>query len=223
MSPFLRYAETGRSQGWTLGVEGGYQKTLREGPFSLALSPALLAALYPGTPYAPYLAVGGGVEGGFREGDLALRAGYAGRLEVLGKTPPFSYENRDEFQRLFLEGRRGPFALRYTLENPLGNRMDRLEGEYREEALGTLRLGYVRGSYGEMRLAYAMPLPERTCCQALWLAPELGWGEGGPSRYGLTLRYYDGCFAYELRVQNVLKGQYDEATGPGFSFGLSLR
>ncbi len=223
MSPFLRYAETGRSQGWTLGVEGGYHQTLREGPFSLTLSPALLAALYPGTPYAPYLAVGGGVEGGFREGDLALRAGYAGRLEVLGKTPPFAYENRDEFQRLFLEGRRGPFALRYTLENPLGNRVDRLEGEYREEALGTLRLGYVRGSYQEVRLAYAMPLPERTCCQALWLAPELGWGEGGPSRYGLTLRYYDGCFAYELRVQNVLKGQYGEATGPGFSFGLSLR
>ncbi|MGC8877504.1 hypothetical protein [Thermus sp.] len=223
LSPFLRYAETGRSQGWTLGVEGSYRQTLREGPLSLTLSPTLLAAFYPRTPYAPYLALGGSVEGGFQEGALALRLGYAGRLEPLEKTPPFIYENRDEFQRLFLEGRLGPFSLRYTLENPLGYRLDRLEAEYREEALGTLRLAYVRGSFGELRLAYAPPLPDRACCQALWAALEGGVGEGGLSRYGLTLRYYDGCFAYEVRAQNVLKGQYGEATGLSFSFGLSLR
>ena len=43
------------------------------------------------------------------------------------------------------------------------------------------------------------------------------------SRYGLTLRLYDGCFAYELKAQNVLKGQYDEATGFSLGLGLSVR
>ncbi|GAB5602434.1 hypothetical protein FJNA_09590 [Thermus sp. FJN-A] len=223
LSPFLRYAETGRSRGWTLGVEGSYRHTLREGPFSLTLSPAFLASLYPGTPYAPYLALGGSVEGAFREGDLALRLAYAGRLEPLTPTPPFAYENRDEFQRLSAEAQYGPFALRYALENPLGNRLDRLEGEYRDGALGVFRLGYLRGSLEEVRLAYAMPLPDRTCCQALWLSPEVGLTREGLSRYGATLRYYDGCFAYELRAQNVLRGQYGEAVGLSLGFGLSLR
>ncbi|WP_038071187.1 hypothetical protein [Thermus scotoductus] len=223
LRPFLRYAETGRSQGTTVGLEGSYRTALEEGPFSLTLSPTFLAALYPGTPYPPYLSLGGSLEGSFGEGGLSLRLRFGGRLEPLSHTPPFTYEKRDEFQSLSLKGGYGPFTLAYTLENPLGNRVDRLEGEYRDNALGTFRLAYVRGSYGEVRFGYAMPLPDRTCCQALWLAPELGWGEGGPSRYGLTLRYYDGCFAYEVRAQNVLKGQYGETTGLGFSFGLSLR
>ncbi|WP_022798867.1 hypothetical protein [Thermus islandicus] len=223
VSPFLRYAETGRSRGPTLGLEGSYRANLEEGPFSLTLSPTLLAALYPGTPYPPYLSLGGSLEGNFREGDLHLRLRFSGRLEPLSRTPPFTYEKRAEFQTLSLKAGYGPFALAYTLENPLGNRLDLLEGEYRDGALGTFRLAYVRGSYGEVRLGYALPLPNRACCQAFWAALEGGVGEGGLSRYGLTLRYYDGCFAYEARAQNVLKGQYGEATGLGFSFGLSLR
>ncbi|GGN00294.1 hypothetical protein GCM10007092_12870 [Thermus composti] len=223
LSPFLRYAETGKSQGWTLGLEGSYRHTLQEGPFRLTLNPSFLGALYPGTGYPAYLALGGSLEGGYREGDLVLRAGYAGRLEPLEKTPPFTYENRDEFQRLFLEGGYGPLSLAYTLENPLGNRLDRLEGRFQDPSLGTFRAAYVRGSYEEVRLVYAMPLPDRACCQALWLAPEVGLNREGLTRYGATLRYYDGCFAYELRAQNVLKGQYDETTGLSFSFGLSLR
>lgn len=223
LRPFLRYAETARSQGTTVGLEGGYRETLKEGPFSLTFSPSLLFAFYPFTPYAPYLALGGSLEGLFREGDLSLRASYAGRLEPLSPMPPFTFEHRDEFQRLSLEGRYGPFGLRYTLENPLGQRLDRLEGEFQDPGLGTFRLGYVRGSLEEVRLGYAMPLPERTCCQALWLSPEVGLNGEGITRLGLTLRYYDGCFAYEVRAQNVLKGQYGETTGLGFSFGLSLR
>ncbi|WP_267209708.1 hypothetical protein, partial [Brucella melitensis] len=87
--------------------------------------------------YAPYLALGGSLEGLFREGDLSLRASYAGRLEPLSPTPPFTFENRDEFQRLTLEGRYGSFGLRYALENPLGQRLDRLEGEFQDPGLGT--------------------------------------------------------------------------------------
>lgn len=223
LRPFLRYAETARSQGTTVGLEGGYRETLKEGPFSLTFSPSLLFAFYPFTPYAPYLALGGSLEGLFREGDLSLRASYAGRLEPLSPMPPFTFEHRDEFQRLSLEGRYGPFGLRYALENPLGQRLDRLEGEFQDPGLGTLRLGYVRGSLEELRLGYAMPLPERTCCQALWLSPEVGLNGEGITRLGLTFRYYDGCFAYEVRWQNILKGQYGEATGQSLSFGLSLR
>ncbi|RTI00613.1 hypothetical protein CSW23_08370 [Thermus scotoductus] len=223
LRPFLRYAETARSQGTTVGLEGGYRETLKEGPFSLTFSPSLLFAFYPFTPYAPYLALGGSLEGLFREGDLSLRASYAGRLEPLSPMPPFTFEHRDEFQRLSLEGRYGPFGLRYTLKNPLGQRLDRLEGEFQDPGLGTLRLGYVRGSLEELRLGYAMPLPERTCCQALWLSPEVGLNREGITRLGLTFRYYDGCFAYEVRWQNILKGQYGEATGQSLSFGLSLR
>jgi len=98
-----------------------------------------------------------------------------------------------------------------------------VEAAYAAEGLGRLALAWVRGSYAEWRLAYAPPLPQRTCCQALWLAPELGLGPEGPSRYGLTLRYYDGCFAYEVRAARVLQGQHDEATGYTLSFGLTLR
>lgn len=84
-------------------------------------------------------------------------------------------------------------------------------------------MAYVRGSHEEVRLAYAMPPPDRACCQAFWLAPEVGLSREGLSRYGATFRYYDGCFAYELRAQNVLKGQYDEAVGLSLAFGLRLR
>ncbi|GLV48241.1 hypothetical protein TJA_13970 [Thermus sp. LT1-2-5] len=223
LSPFLRYAETQRSQGWTLGLEAGYRTAFQEGPFRLSLSPSLLFTLYPGSGYEPYLALGGSLEGEFREGDLRLRAGYAGRLEPLNPTPPFTYENRDEFQRFFLEGTYGPVGLSYTLENPLGNRLERLEGRFQEDGFGSARVAYVRGSLEELRLAYAMPLPDRACCQALWLAPEVGLTGGGLSRYGLTFRYYDGCFAYELRALNVLRGQYDETLGLSLTFGLSLR
>ncbi|TBH21712.1 hypothetical protein [Thermus thermamylovorans] len=223
LRPFLRYAETGRSQGPTLGLEGGYRHTFQEGPLALTLRPEALLALYPFAGYDPYLAVGGGVELAYREGNLTLRAAYAGRLEPLTPTPPFTYENRDEFQRLRLEGALGPWSLGYTLENPLGNRLDRLEGGYRDEALGNFRLAYVRGSLEEVRLAYAMPLPDRACCQALWLAPEVGLNREGLTRLGLTFRLYDGCFAYELRWQNILRGQYGEATGQSLTFGLSLR
>ncbi|GAA5336455.1 MULTISPECIES: hypothetical protein [Thermus] len=223
LSPFLRYAETGRSQGWTLGLEASYRATLQEGPFRLSLTPALLFTLYPGAGYDPYLALGGSVEGSFRDGELTLRAGYGGRLEPLGQTPPFTYENRDEYQRLFVDAAYGPLGLGYTLENPLGNRLDRLEGRFQSERFGSLRAAYVRGSLEEVRFAYAMPLPDRNCCQALWLAPEVGFGGGGLTRYGLTLRLYDGCFAYELRAQNVLQGQYDETPGLSLTFGLSLR
>ncbi|MDM7324593.1 MAG: hypothetical protein P3W93_006350 [Thermus sp.] len=223
LRPFLRYAETERSQGTTVGLEGGYRETLREGAFSVTLNPSLLLAFYPFTPYGPYLALGGSLQGNYQEGDLSLRVSYAGRLEPLSPNPPFTFEQRDEFQRLTLEGRYGPFGLRYTLENPLSQRLDRLEGELQDPGLGTLRLGYVRGSLEEVRLGYAMPLPQRTCCQALWLAPDLGLNREGFTRLGLTFRYYDGCFAYEVRWQNVLRGQYDEATGQSLSFGLSLR
>ncbi|WP_038055485.1 hypothetical protein [Thermus amyloliquefaciens] len=223
LRPFLRYAETGRSRGLTLGLEGAYRHAFREGPLGLTLSPALLLATYPFAGYEPYLALGGSLEGTFREGDLTLRASYAGRLEALSPTPPFTWEHRDEFQRLQLEGTLGPWGLGYTLENPLGQRLDRLEGSYRDEALGSFRLAYLRGSLEEVRLSYAMPLPDRTCCQALWLAPEVGLNQEGLTRLGLTLRLYDGCLAYEVRWQNILKGQYDEATGQSLSFGLSLR
>ncbi|KHG65867.1 hypothetical protein QT17_04840 [Thermus sp. 2.9] len=223
LSPFLRYAETGRSQGWTLGLEAGYRAAFQEGPFRFFLAPSLLFSVYPGTGYHPYLALGGSLEGEFEEGDLRLRTGYAGRLEPLGPTPPFTYENRDEFQRFSLEGAYGPMGLSYILENPLANRLEQLEGRFQDPSFGSLRVAYVRGSLEEVRLAYAMPLPERTCCQALWLAPEVGLSGGGLSRYGLTFRYYDGCFAYELKVQNVLKGQYSETTGLSLAFGLALR
>lgn len=223
LRPFLRYAETGRSQGPTLGLEAGYRETFGEGPFRLSLAPSLLFAFYPFTPYAPYLALGGSLQGEYQEGELSLRVSYAGRLEPLNPTPPFTWENRDEFQRLGLGVQYGAWGLRYTLENPLGQRLDRLEGEFQDPGLGTFRLGYVRGSLEEMRLGYAMPLPERACCQAFWLAPEVGLNGEGLTRMGLTLRFYDGCFAYEVRWQHVLKGQYDEATGQSLSFGLSLR
>ncbi|WP_201773576.1 hypothetical protein [Thermus filiformis] len=223
LSPFLRYAETKKAQGLTLGLEGSYALRHREGPFAFGLTPSFLLAVYPGTAYDPYAALGVRAEGEYREKDLFLRALYAGRLEPLGYTPPFTYENRDEFQRLLLEAGYGPIALAYALENPLGNRLDRLEGRLEDPALGSFRLAWVRGSYEEVRLGYAMPLPDRACCQALWLSPEVGFGDGGLSRYGLTLRLYDGCFAYELRAQNVLKGQYDETPGLSLSFGLGLR
>ncbi len=223
LNPFLRYAETGRSQGTTVGLEAGYRETFRQGPFRFTLAPSLLLALYPFTPYAPYLALGGSLETLYQEGELSLKLTYAGRMEPLNPTPPFTYENRDEFQRLGLGVQYGAWALRYTLENPLGQRLDRLEGEFQDPGLGTFRLGYVRGSLEEVRLGYAMPLPQRTCCQALWLAPDLGLNREGFTRLGLTLRYYDGCFAYEARWQNVLRGQYGEGTGQSFSLGLSLR
>ncbi|WP_279165367.1 hypothetical protein [Thermus scotoductus] len=223
LKPFLRYAETARSQGPSLGLEGSYRYAHQEGPFALSLKPEALFALYPFTGYGPYLALAGGVELAYREGDLALRAAYGGRLEPLTPTPPFTWENRDEFQRLQLEGVLGPWGLGYTLENPLGQRLDRLEGRYQDSTLGAFRLAYVRGSLEEVRLAYAMPQPERACCQALWLAPEVGLNREGLTRMGLTLRYYDGCFAYEVRWQNTLKGQYSEATGQSLSFGLALR
>lgn len=223
VSPFARYAATSKAQGLTLGAEGEYRFAYQEGPFSLELAPYALLTLYPGSPYAPYAALGLGLRGGYQEGDLGLRAEYAGRLEPLGFTPPFAYEKRGEFQRLSVSADYLGLSLGYTLENPLGNRIDRLEGGYRDPALGTFRLAYLRGSQEEIRFGYAMPLPDRACCQAFWLAPELGLSGGGLSRYGLTFRYYDGCFAYELRAQTVLKGQYGEAQGPRFSFGLFLR
>lgn len=223
LSPFLRYAETGQRQGVTLGLEAAHRWGLGEGPFRLTLAPEGLLALYPFAAYSPYLALGGSVEARYQEGGLTLGARYAGRLEPLSPTPAFAYEDRDEYQSLRLEGRLGPWGLAYALDNPLGQRRDQVEVAYQDEALGTLRLAWVRGSHEEVRLAYAMPLPPRTCCQAFWLAPEVGFGDGRISRYGLTLRYYDGCFAYEARFQNVLKGQYGEATGLGFSLGLSLR
>ncbi|MDW8358803.1 MAG: hypothetical protein RMK63_12955 [Thermus sp.] len=223
LNPFLRYAETGRSQGLTLGLEAGYRWTWRQGPWSLDLTPAGLLSLYPFSPYAPYLALGGGLEAGYGSGDLSLRAGYAGRLEPLSPTPPFTWENRDEFQRLRLEAAWRGFGLSYTLENPLGQRLERLVGRYGEGAWGALSLELVRGSREEVRLAYAPPLPGRSCCQALWLSPELGWSEGGLSHLGLTLRWYDGCWAYEVRATQVLKGQYGENPGLALSFGLTLR
>ncbi len=182
LSPFLRYAETGRSQGWTLGVEGGYHQTLREGPFSLALSPALLAALYPGTPYAPYLAVGGGVEGGLPGGDLALRAGYAGRLEVLGKTPPFAYENRDEFQRLFLEGRHGALRPAATpWKTPWATGWTGWRRSFQDDGLGRpppgLRAGKLRGGAPGLRHAPARaePAARPSGSPRRW-----GWAGEGP-------------------------------------------
>jgi hypothetical protein len=98
-----------------------------------------------------------------------------------------------------------------------------VEVAYEDGALGRFRVGWREGSYPEWLLAYAMPEPDRACCQALWLAPQVGLGPEGVSRYGLTLRLYDGCFAYELKAQNVLKGQYGEATGFSVGFGLSVR
>ena len=148
---------------------------------------------------------------------------YAGRYAALSPTPAFAHEERAEFQSLQVEAGFAGASLLYRLENPLGDRVDRVEAAYAAEGLGRLALAWVRGSYAEWRLAYAPPLPQRTCCKALWLAPELGLGPEGPSRYGLTLRYYDGCFAYEVRAARVLQGQHDEATGYTLSFGLTLR
>ncbi|WP_144033096.1 hypothetical protein [Thermus oshimai] len=222
LRPFLRYAETASAQGWTLGLEGNHRFSFQEGPFRLTLSPTALLALYHPQGEA-YAALGGSVTLAYREGPLSLEAAYAGRYEPLGKEPLYAYEDRDEFQRFALRATHGGLSLDYTLENPLGNRLDRLEGAYEDPALGTFRAGFFRGSYAEVRLGYAMPLPDRACCQALWAAPEMGFGEGALSRYGLTLRYYDGCLAYELRFQNVLRGQYDEATGPSLSVSATLR
>lgn len=222
LRPFLRYAETQSAQGWTLGLEGGYRFFLQEGPFRLTFSPSLLLALYHPQKEA-YAALGGSLGLAYWEGPLGLEGAYAGRYEPLRKTPLYAYEERAEFQALSLKARYGGLSLGYTLENPLGNRLDRLEGAYEDPRLGAFRAGLLRGSYAEVRLGYAMPLPDRTCCQALWLAPEVGFGEGALSRYGLALRYYDGCLAYELRFQNVLRGQYDEATGPRLTFSATLR
>ncbi len=226
LHPFLRYAETPRAQGWTVGGEVGYRLAHREGPFSLSLTPLGLLALYPGTSYEPYAALGLGVEVAYWEGDLGLRGSWTGRLEPLSPTPPFAYEHRDEFQRLVLEGRYRGFSLAYTLDKPLDpKRLDRVDLGYQDPGLGQLGLAWVRGSYEELRLGYAMPLPDRSCCEAFWLAPEVGVGLKGEglTRWGLTFRYYDGCLAYELKVQNVLKGQHSETQGTSFSFGLSLR
>lgn len=222
LRPFLRYAETQSAQGWTLGLEGGYRFSLQEGPFRLTFSPSLLLALYHPQKEA-YAALGGSLGFAYREGPLGLDGTYAGRYEPLRKTPLYTHEERDEFQALSLKARYGGLSLGYTLENPLGNRLDRLEGAYEDTRLGAFRAGLLWGSYAEVRLGYAMPLPDRTCCQALWLAPEVGFGEGALSRYGLALRYYDGCLAYELRFQNVLRGQYGEATGPRLTFSATLR
>ena len=223
LTPFLRYAETEARTGLTLGAEGSYRLEAREGPFRLALTPSALLALYPGLGHDPYLVLGGSAEAGYGEGPFRARLLYAGRYAALSPTPAFAYEERAEFQSLQVEAGFAEVSLLYRLENPLGDRVDRVEAAYAAEGLGRLALAWVRGSYAEWRLAYAPPLPQRTCCQALWLAPELGLGPEGPSRYGLTLRYYDGCFAYEVRAARVLQGQHDEATGYTLSFGLTLR
>lgn len=97
------------------------------------------------------------------------------------------------------------------------------EVRFQDRDLGRFQLGWRKGSYPEWLLAYAMPEPDRACCQAVWLAPQVGFGPGELSRYGLTVRYYDGCFAYELKAQNVLKGQHAEATGFSLAFALRLR
>lgn len=200
LNPFLRYAETGRSQGTTVGLEAGYRETFRQGPLRFTLAPSLLLALYPFTPYAPYLALGGGLEALYQEGELSLRLAYAGRMEPLNPTPPpFTYENRDEFQRLSLEGQYGTWALRYTLENPLGQRLDRFEGQYgpwslrytlpnpsaqrperlegevKDPDLGTLRLAYVRGSLEEVRLATPCPFLTATAARPFGFPPRWAW------------------------------------------------
>ncbi len=221
LKPFVRYAETASAQGWTLGLEGRYPWGFREGPFSLSLEPGLLLALYPGRD--PYLSLWGSLRAAFREGEARAEVGYWGRLEPFGPRNLFAYEARPEGQRLDLLLAYGPLEGRYYLENPMGNRMVGVELAYGDGALGRFRVGWREGSYPEWLLAYAMPEPDRACCQALWLAPQVGLGPEGVSRYGLTLRLYDGCFAYELKAQNVLKGQYDEATGFSVGFGLSVR
>jgi hypothetical protein len=221
LKPFVRYAETARAQGWTLGLEGRYPWGFREGPFSLSLEPGLLLAFYPGRD--PYLSLWGSLRAAFREGEARAEVGYWGRLEPFGPRNLFAYEARPEGQRLDLLLAYGPLEGRYYLENPLGNRMVGVEVAYGDGALGRFRVGWREGSYPEWLLAYAMPEPDRACCQALWLAPQVGLGLEGVSRYGLTLRLYDGCFAYELKAQNVLKGQYGEATGFSLGFGLRVR
>jgi hypothetical protein len=221
LKPFVRYAETARAQGWTLGLEGRYPWGFREGPFSLSLEPGLLLALYPGRD--PYLSLWGSLRAAFREGEARAEVGYWGRLEPFGPRNLFAYEARPEGQRLDLLLAYGSLEGRYYLENPLGNRMVGVEVAYGDGALGRFRVGWREGSYPEWLLAYAMPEPDRACCQALWLAPQVGLGPEGVSRYGLTLRLYDGCFAYELKAQNVLKGQYGEATGFSLGFGLRVR
>ena len=221
LKPFVRYAETASAQGWTLGLEGRYPWGFREGPFSLSLEPGLLLALYPGRD--PYLSLEGSLRAAFREGEARAEVGYWGRLEPFGPRNLFAYEARPEGQRLDLLLAYGPLEGRYYLENPLGNRMVGVEVAYGDGALGRFRVGWREGSYPEWLLAYAMPEPDRACCQALWLAPQVGLGPEGVSRYGLTLRLYDGCFAYELKAQNVLKGQYGEATWFSLGFGLSVR
>jgi hypothetical protein len=221
LKPFVRYAETASAQGWTLGLEGRYPWGFREGPFSLSLEPSLLLALYPGRD--PYLSLWGSLRGAFRKEEARAEVGYWGRLEPFGPRNLFAYEARPEGQRLDLLLAYGPLEGRYYLENPLGNRMVGVEVAYGDGALGRFRVGWREGSYPEWLLAYAMPEPDRACCQALWLAPQVGLGPEGVSRYGLTLRLYDGCFAYELKAQNVLKGQYGEATGFSLGFGLRVR
>ena len=221
LKPFLRYAETSRAEGWTLGLEGRYPWALREGPWSLGLDPAFLLALYPGQD--PYLSLGGSLRAGYREGDLRAELGYWGRLEPFGPRNRFAFEARPEGQRLDLALGYGALEGRSYLQNPLGERLVGVELSLKDEALGRLRLGWREGSYAEWLLAYAMPEPDRSCCQALWLSPEVGLSQEGVSRFGLTFRYYDGCFAYELRAQNVLKGQHTEATGFSLNFALRLR
>ncbi|MGQ9511258.1 MAG: hypothetical protein ACUVS9_05070 [Thermaceae bacterium] len=221
LRPFLAYTETTAKSGWTLGAEARYRWREAWGGFHLSLAPEALLALYPGQ--TPYLVLGGGVGLGYQEGGLQLSLSYGGRYEATRKEPEFSYESRDEFQRLSVEGGLEGFLLAYTLENPLGNRMDRLEARYQAPSLGRISLAYVRGSLEEVRLAYRPPEPGRDCREAVWFSPEVGFGGGGPSRYALEARYYDCCLAYSLRVSQVLKGQYTEATGFGISLGLWLR
>ncbi|WP_117238517.1 hypothetical protein [Thermus sediminis] len=221
LRPFLRYTETGRAEGWTLGLEARYPWALREGPWSLGLDPGFLLALYPGAD--PYLSLGGALRGGYREGELWAELAYRGRWEPFGPRNRFAFEARPEGQRLDLALGYGALEGRSYLENPLGNRLVGVEVSYQDRALGRFRVGWREGSYPEWLLGYAMPEPDRSCCQALWLAPEVGLSQEGVSRYGLTLRLYDGCFAYELKAQNVLKGQYAEATEFSLTFALRLR
>lgn len=221
LRPFLAYTETPAKAGWSLGAEGRFWMEENLGAFQLSLFPEALLALYPGKD--PYLSLGGSLGLRYGEGLLWFGLSYAGRYEALRKGAEFAYETRGEFQRLSLEAGYGAFSFGYTLENPLGNRMDRLEGRFQDPEIGGFRLAYLKGSYPEMRLAYTPKEPGRDCREAFWVAPELGLYEGGFSRYSLEARYYDCCLAYTLRFSRVLKGQYGEAEGLALSFSLRLR
>jgi hypothetical protein len=99
LRPFVRYAETGRAEGWTLGLEGRYPWAFREGPWSLGLDPAFLLALYPGQD--PYLSLGGSLRAGYKEGDLRAELGYWARWEPFGPRNRFAFDSPNpEFQRL---------------------------------------------------------------------------------------------------------------------------